>query len=308
MSSSFSADIPTWVPASAGLWLLTCTWVGWRRGIVRQTASLLGLLIAVFAGFWLSPLIAPVVPTLGLPTFLRPLLGGILVAITIATGISLLSHIIFKKTEDQGFGLIRLFYGFAGAGLGLVYGLAILGLAAWGVRFFGSFAEGLNKGANEATTKAKKQAFAEPAPLVSIKRTLETSFAGNVLEKLDPLPPTLYPRVQRIGQILTNPAAAERLLSDPSMEVFSKNAKILSLKSDPQLQEALRAGDVWAVLRNPKVQLAAADAQLLTTLRTVDLDKVLDRALATPVSGGLPANHTTEKTPAPRTGAGRAKP
>jgi hypothetical protein len=107
---------------------------------------------------------------------------------------------------------------------------------------------------------------------------------------------------------LTNPAAAERFLADPSMEVFSKNAKILSLRTDPQLQEALRGGDVWAVLRNPKVQLAAADAQLLTTLRTIDLDKALDRALATPVSGGLPANHANDKAPAPRTGSGRAKP
>lgn len=308
MSPSLSADIPTWVPASAGLWLLASTCVGWRRGIVRQTASLLGLVIAVFAGFWLSPLIAPIVPALGLPSFLKPLLGGIVVGVTIATGVSLLSHIIFKKTEDQGLGLIRLFYGFAGAGLGLIYGLAILGLAAWGVRFFGSFAEGLNKGANEANTKAKKHVLTEPPPLVSTKRMLEASLAGNVLEKLDPLPPHLYPRVQKVGQILTNPTAAERLLADPSMEVFSKNAKILSLRSDPSLQEALRAGDVWAVLRNPKVQLAAADAQLLTTLRTVDLDKVLDRALAPPVSGGLPLNPTTEKTTAPRTGSGRAKP
>lgn len=275
---------------------------------MRQAAALVGLALAVSAGVWLAPLISPIVPALGLPLFLKPLVGGIFVALVVAGGVSLLSQIIFRKTEDQGFGLIRLIYGFSGAGLGLLYGLAMLGLAAWGVRFFGSFAEGLNKGANEAITRGKKQAFAEPGPLVVLKRTLEESRTGSFLVKLDPLPPHLYPRAQKIGQILTHPAARDRFLADPSVEVLSKNAKILALKADPELQEAMREGDVWAVLRNPKVQLAAGDAQLLTTLRAIDLDKLLDNALAPPVSGGLPANRAVEKPPAQRMGAGRAKP
>jgi hypothetical protein len=93
------------------------------------------------------------------------------------------------------------------------------------------------------------------------------------------------------------------------MELLSKNAKLLALKSDPELQEALRAGNVWEILRNPKLRLAAADAQLLTQFRTVDLEKILDRALAAPVSGGLPPGASAEKVPsAARPASGRAKP
>jgi hypothetical protein len=259
-------------------------------------------------GFWLGPLIAPIIPSLGLPHFLRPLLGGVFVGILISIAVSLFSQIIFRKTEDQGFGVIRLFYGFTGAGLGLAYGLFVLALAAWGVRFFGSFAEGLVTGANAARTNPKKQPAVEPAPLVLINKALETSPAGTFLGMVDPLPPDMYPRLHKIGQIFTDQQAKERFLADPSVAAFSKSAKILSLKSDPELQEALHAGDVWAVLRNPKVQLAAADAQLLTALRTIDLDKALDHALATPVSGGPPQSPPSAKPAPPRSGTGRAKP
>ena len=310
MNVALSQEIPPWVPASAGIWLLASTWLGWRRGVVRQAASLIGLALAIAAGFWLGPLIEPIVPALGLPNFLRPLLGGCLVGVLIWGGVSTLSHIIFRKTEDQGFGLIRLFYGFSGAMLGLLSGLTVLALAAWGVRFFGSFAEGLHLGTKSATqAKGRPQLAAEPAPLVLLKKSIEDSAAGALLWKLDPLSPSVYPRVQKIGQVLTNPSARDRLLADPSMEALARNAKILALKSDPGLQEALRAGNVWEVLRHPKVQLAAADAQLLTQFRTIDLDKILDRALGvSSPNTSSPGTPPEKTTPAARQGASRLKP
>ncbi|RFC46169.1 MAG: Colicin V production protein [Verrucomicrobia bacterium] len=310
MNAAISQEIPPWVPLSAGVWLLTSTWLGWRRGVVRQAASLVGLALAIAAGFWLGPLIEPIVPALGLPNFLRPLLGGCLVGVLIWGGVSTLSHIIFRKTEDQGFGLIRLFYGFSGAVLGLLSGLTVLALAAWGVRFFGSFAEGLHQGTKSVIqAKGRPHLAAEPAPLVFLKKSIEDSAAGALLWKLDPLSPAVYPRIQKMGQVLTNPAARDRLLADPSMDALSRNAKILALKSDPELQEALRAGNVWEVLRHPKVQLAAADAQLLTQFRTIDLDKILDRALGVALPGTPPPGTPAEKaTPPTRQGGGRSKP
>lgn len=312
MNAAFSQEIPPWIPASAGIWLLTSTWLGWRRGVVRQAASLVGLALAVAAGFWLGPLIEPIVPALGLPNFLRPLLGGCLVGALIWGGVSTLSHIIFRRTEDQGFGLIRLFYGFSGAALGLLSGLTVLALAAWGVRFFGSFAEGLHQGtksAIQAKGKGRPHLAPEPAPLVFLKKSIEDSAAGALLWKLDPLSPGVYPRVQKMGQVLTNPIARDRLLADPSMDALARNAKILALKSDPDLQDALRAGNVWEVLRHPKVQLAAADAQLLTQFRTINLDNILDRALGFSPPGTPSPGAPAEKAPQPaQQGLGRSKP
>ncbi len=308
MTPSFSSDIPTWVPASAAIWLLASVWLGWKRGFVRQATSLAGLGLAVAAGFWIGPLIAPVVPAMGFASFMKPILGGCMIGFLAWGAVSIFSSIIFRKTEDQEFGLIRLLYGLSGAALGLLSGILVLIFGAWGVRFFGSFAEGLQKGTRVANQKIKPHAVPEPEPLVSLKKAIEESGAGSLMAWLDPLPQSLYPRLQKIGQVFANPAARDKFLTDPGMEVLSKNAKLLALKLDPELQQSLQSGDVWSVLRNPKVQVAASDALLLTTLRTIDLDKILDRALSTPVSGGVPATGPLEKTPPTRAGAMHSKP
>jgi hypothetical protein len=293
-----------------GVWLFGSLWLGWKRGIVRQAASLIGLALASAAGFWLGPLISPIIPALGLPSFLRPLLGGILLGLIVWAGVSVLATIVFRKTEDQGLGMIRLFYGVSGAALGLLTGLFVLALGGLGIRFFGTFAEGLHTGSSLSQRgKGRGKSSSESPPLVSLKKALEESAPGRILGNLDPLPDTIYPRLQKLGQILTNSTARERLLSDPSMEAVSKNPKLLALKNDAELQEAMQSGDVWAVFRNAKIQSAASDAQLLTALRTIDLDKALERALSTPVSGGLLTSpRSTEKIVAPHLGAGRSKP
>ncbi len=286
MTPTLPDAIPSWVPVCAGVWLLASTWRGWQRGLVRQAASLLGLAAAAVVGFWAGPILAPIVPAFGFPNFLRPILGGCAAGLVVWTGVNLVSSIVFRRTEDQSFGFIRLIYGMSGAVLGLLSGVALLGLAAWGVRFFGSFAEGLTKGETTALhARGKPATTTEPPALVAIKKVIEDSSVGVLLGRLDPLPPNLYPRMQKLGQVFTNPAAKERFLTDPEMESLGKNLKLQALKTDPELQQALHSGDVWAVLRNPKVQSAAADAQLLTALRTIDLDKLLDRAVY-PVSGG----------------------
>lgn len=310
MSSFPPSDIPSWVPASAGLWLLGSFWLGWRRGVVRQAASLLGLVLAVALGFWLGPLMAPIVPALGFPSFLRPLAGGILLGGIVWCGVSVISAIVFRKTDDQGLGMIRLFYGISGGLLGLVSGLLVLGLGALGIRFFGAFAEGLHAGSVQTQrAKGRPKATEDSPSLVSLRKTLEDSAPGKFLGRLDPLPPEVYPRLQKLGQVLTSTPARERLLSDPSMEAISRSPKLQALKNDLELQEAMHSGDLWAVLRNPRLQSAAADAQLLTALGAVDLDKALDRALNGPVSGGTPsANRPAERnSPAPAGGT-RSKP
>jgi len=312
MNPAFNSDIPSWVPACACLWLLGSLWVGWTRGLVRQAASLLGLVLATVIGFWLGPVISPVIPALGFPAFLRPAVGGLLLGLIIWGGVLLLSGIVFKKTDDQGFGMIRLAYGLSGAALGLLTGLIVLGIGAWGIRFFGTFAEGLQKGSVAGSRHKSRPQTVEFSPLVAIKKAVEESPPGQMLSRLDPLPEAVYARLQRMGQVFTNTTARERFIADPSMELLAKNTKLLALTADPELQEALHSGDLWALLRNHKVQSAASDAQLLTALRTVDLDRALERALSGPVSGGTISGSglvaPRSKTPPPRAGGNLSKP
>jgi len=284
MQSLLPADIPTWVPACAGFYLLASIWLGWRRGLVRQAASLIGILAGLVLGFTVGPFLAPAVPALGFPSFFKPVLSGGALGLFVWGAIMLLSSIVFRKTEEQDFGLIRIFYGMSGAALGLLSSLVVICVCAWGVRCFGSFAEGLHSPlANDHPIKTRNSLDQDTPPLVALKKAVENSPIGGFLNQFDPLPKNLYPRLQKVGQLLTNPKAKERFMADPILSPLSKNSKLLALQNDPELLDAIQSGDMWRVIRNPKILAAASDTQLLTALRTSELDAALDRALA---SGG----------------------
>ena len=274
-------DIPAWIPVCAVFWLLASAWRGWSRGLIRQAVSLAALLGAVAAGFYIGPILAPALPAIGFPRFLRPLVAGGLVAFLIWGTVTSMSAIVFRRTDEQGVGVVRAFYGLSGALLGLLSGLLLLSLGAWGVRIAGSLADGLQTGAQAKPHKKGQPppSAPDPSPLAALKKTVEESPLSAWITKVDPISPDWYPRLSKVGQALTSPAARERLLGDPAFEAVAKNPRLGALRDDPALQEALRSADLWTLLRSPKVQAAAADTQLLTALRLAEVDQALERAL-----------------------------
>jgi hypothetical protein len=293
-------DIPAWIPVCAVLWLLASTWRGWTRGLVRQAVALTALIGSVAAAFYIGPILAPALPAIGFPRFLRPLVAGCVVAVLIWGTVTSMSAIVFRKTDDQGVGVVRAFYGLGGAVLGLLSGLLLLGLGAWGVRLAGSLADGLQTGALTKPLKKGQPVSSapDPSPLAAMKKTVEESPFSAWITRVDPVSPDWYPRLSKIGQALSSQAARERLLADPSFEAVAKNPRLGALRDDPALQEALRSADLWALLRSPKVQAAAADTQLLTALRLAEVDLALERAL-----------HPQSRPPEPRPSESRrAKP
>ena len=287
MQSLLPADIPTWVPACAGFYLLASIWLGWRRGLVRQAASLIGILAGLALGFTVGPILAPAVPALGFPSFFKPAISGCALGLCVWGALMLLSSIVFRKTEEQDFGLIRILYGTSGAALGLLSAFVMICVGAWGVRCFGSFAEGLHASpTTDHRVKSRPTQDQDMPALVALKKAVEESPIGGFLNQFDPLPKNLYPRLQKVGQLLTSPKAKERFMADPILAPLSKNSKLLALQNDPELLDAIQSGDLWRVIRNPKILAAASDTQLLTALRTSELDAALDRALA--YGGAIP--------------------
>lgn len=293
-------DIPVWIPVCAVFWLLASAWRGWNRGLVRQAVSLVALMLALVAAFYTGPLLAPALPAIGFPRFLRPLVAGALIALLLWATLTSVSSIIFRRTSEQGFGMVRAVYGLGGAMLGLLSGLLLLGLAAWSVRLAGSLADGLQTGVQAKPPKKGLPApgVPDPSTLTSLKKTVEGSPVSAWISKVDPVSPEWYPRLSKIGQVLTNQGARDRLLADPAFEAVTRNPRLLALRDDPELQEALRSADLWALMRSPKVQAAAADTQLLTALRLREVDLALERALHAPNRSQEP------RAPEPR----RAKP
>ena len=294
-----SAEIPTWIYGCLAFWLLASMWVGWRNGVVRQIVSLAALGGAIVCGYHAGPYVAPLIPAFGFPVFLRPVFGGILIGTLIWIMAGVMSSIILRRTDDQDFGIIRFAYGFLGAILGLVSGLALIGLGAWGLRVSGSLAEGIqtgtkNKGHARAGTQnataQSQQSEQESGLLLLLKKELDASPLASAMKTLDPVSPKAYQRLAKIGQILGDKQATERLLALPTLQSVSKNPKLLALKDDPEFVAAVRSGNILDALKNPRLHAAASDTQILTTIGTLDVDKALDQALGpTPPPAPVPS-------------------
>jgi hypothetical protein len=301
-------DVPVWIYACAGLWLIFSVWRGWCLGIVRQAASLLSLAVAVVVAYWTGPVVGWVVPAIGYPAFLRPLAGGLLVGGMTWLLLTIFSAIIFRSTSDQGVGPIRLVYGGMGASLGLITGVSILALGAWGVRWVGSVAEGV-RGAAVASKKTsgtpvRASRAVEEDVWVVLKKSLDESTPGKWLKTVDPIPAEKYRLLSKIGRIAASPQALERFLAQPDLQPLLHNANMAALRSDTELREAILACDVWAVLQNPHVQAAARDSQILHVLRSLNVEKALNEALANPPPAGqspaLPPAAPEKKRASPR--------
>lgn len=273
------ADIPTWVLACSIFWLLGCLWLGWHRGVVRQAVAIGALCVAFYGAFHAGPMLAPLVPPIGFPVFVRPAVAGILAGAGIWIIIMVTSTILFKKTEEQSFGLIRWVYGAFGALFGLLFGVLVLGVIAWGIRLSGSFQEGVVRSLKTAPHKLRPELPESTQTLIDLKQFLDRTRASALLEKLDPLSPRFYSELEKAGQLLSSPEAIERLWNSPDMETITRHPKVIAVRNDAQIQGLLRSGNIMAALRHPRVQAACSDTSILTALGTVDLKKQVDLAL-----------------------------
>lgn len=293
------AEIPDWVLFCLVVWLLGCTWVGYKRGVVRQALAIAALALGWFGAFSLGPMLSPLVPALGFPVFARPIVSGVITGLAVWIVTMLLGAILFKKTSEQSFGIIRIIYGVSGAALGLVFGVSVLVMVAWGVRIFGSFHEGVQK----ATTRVGRRYGPEPDPSLSLKRIMDESSLSSFIQKIDPLKSDLYPRLEKAGQLLASPTALDRFLNAPEAFAFARHPKIQALRDDPQFLENLKNGDVLALLQNPRLQAAASDAQLMTAFNALNLEKLVDRSISKVEPP--PLKEPTPALPAPPPSSGK---
>jgi hypothetical protein len=72
-------------------------------------------MLALVAAFYAGPLLAPALPAIGFPRFLRPLVAGALIALLIWGTLTSVSSIVFRRTSEQGVGMVRAVYGLGGA-------------------------------------------------------------------------------------------------------------------------------------------------------------------------------------------------
>lgn len=269
---------------AAALFLLWEVWGGWRRGVIRSgihfCAFVFSGILGLMAGQATAFVVDKVFSGYGL-------MAGLLVGagVTLAVlGLSLLlGAILFKRTEHQPSGMVKLLYGLGGGVFGLLTGLVLI----WGgitiIRTFG-VAAGMAVGG-----RSPESAPAVVRGILTLKESLELGPAGKVVESVDVLPPETYDLLERVGRLASDQKAMMRFLDSPQVQEILQNPRMAALLQDPQVVEAAGQKNLLGLMRHPALLDAARDPSLQKQITEFDLKKALDYALATPQNPPSPA-------------------
>jgi hypothetical protein len=205
---------------------------------------------------------------------------------------------LFKPTAQQGSGPVRLVYGFAGAIVGLFFGLFLLWLTIASVRAVGALAEGQAESRSRAVAHDRQDPTShaldvrrhflsesdEGAPalarsLARLKNSLELGPLGGVLKNTDPISQRTYEILEKAGTVLSSPERAQKFLTFPGARELAEHPKIVALRSDPKIADLIAQGRFIDVLQNPRVIEAANDPTLAARIKKFNIQRALDYAM-----------------------------
>jgi hypothetical protein len=272
---------------------------GWRLGLMRQVTRLIALGAAYGAAFLGGSLCVPAArPFFKMPDPVLSILCGAILALVTYALVSGVGAILFKRTAQQDSGLVRLIYGFAGAILGLFFGVFLLWLTVASVRAVGALAEGQTRSrspvaahdAKDATSRAldvRRRFLSEsddgvPAlatSLARLKNSLELGLLGSVFKNTDPISHRTYETLEKAGSVLSDPERAQKFLTFPGARELAEHPKIVALRSDPEIADLIAERRFVDLLQNPRVIDAANDPVLAERVRKFNIQRALDYAL-----------------------------
>jgi len=265
----------------AGLLVLVQSIRGWRLGVALQLVNLVALALAYGAAIFSGGLVTPLVHRLGYPDLLMSVVaasifGGIVYLAVIGVG-----SILFRRTKEQGLGIVRLGYGAGGSALGLVGALAMVWLSVLGIRCLGTIAEAEVR---MARTPAARRAGMTAGPMVlglaQFKHSLDSGPTGAMLNGTDPVPQRIYLILKKMTEVVSSADSMQRFVTFPGTKVLSENPRIVALQKDPEIARQVVRRDFVGLLGNPKIVAAVNDPHVEELLKSFELEKALDYALA----------------------------
>ena len=271
---------------------------GWRLGLLRQLMRLAALVAAYAAAFFGGRLLVPMArPVLKMPDLILSALGSAMLAFVAYAVVSSIGAILFKRTGQQDSRSFQLIYGFAGAIVGLFFGLFAIWLVVVGVRAVGAVADAQVRtrpatvhAGSDATSHAlevrrhflgdgREQSAAFAASLARLKNSLELGRLGNAIKQTDPVSEKSYDTLAKIGAVISSPERAQRFLSFPGARELSEHPKIVALRNDPEISEMITQRRFLDLLRNQRIIDAANDPVLAERIKKFNLQRALDYAL-----------------------------
>jgi hypothetical protein len=282
-----SAHWQTALLLTAILFLLWQVRSGWRAGVVRSGIYAAGFLVSAFSAYSAAKIAAA--PFGGLDTS-SGLLAGVLVGAGLGfclfAAIALLAVALFKRTEHQGSGMLRILWGAGGAFLGLLLGSAILWGAFSIVSGSGPFSRSDIANSPERPPSTQRRIS---DGLLALGKSLELGSTGNFLESVEALPPDFYELVPQIAEVTSNQEMMLRLLEYPGIRRVLQNPKVADLMNDPEVVRAAKEKNILQLFNSTAIHAALADPALVEQLNKIDLRAALKFALESPSRSPAPS-------------------
>lgn len=261
-------------------------WLGLRLGAVRQSISLFGGIMAVWAGAKFGPKLMPLFAKFadGNPLLLlvAPTLILFLVIYLVFTclayvvGDKVYMYYKYKTIDEKRMAWERMNRN-AGLCVGIANGIwhfAMVGLFAyslgyWTLQLDGSSEDPNAQKAGSVTAYSSSAKPAAKAPgggggadtLIKVANPLRKALTGSGFERfiaaLDPFPDKFYDLADCVGIIYKNPTAARRFLSYPGTLGISEAPEFQAIVNDETFQK------LWASQPNLKALLTTAQSRAI---------------------------------------------
>jgi len=164
--------------------------------------------------------------------------------------------------------------------------LVTVWLSVMAIRFLGTVAQAeVNMAKTPAARREGLTASPMAVELAQFKRSLDSGPAGALLNGTDPMPQRFYLILEKMTQVVSNVDSMRRFVTYPGTRVLSENPRIVALQKDPEIARQVVRGNFVGLLGNPKIVAAVNDPDLEALVRSFELEKALDFALAGNASG-----------------------
>ena len=229
--------------------------VGYYQGAVRVAFSLVGLVIAAFAAFPLSPLVKPILNFGGVHhPFWKAVLAPVVVFVVIMILVKMAAHAVHQKLEYKyqykathgGQLQWERFNSRVGACLGLFNGFIYFLLLMLPIYGFGYAATQIISGGNDPAALRL---------LAQARQQLRATKFDRVVAGADPAPQSFYDAADIVGLIYKNPLLESRLTRYPSFLTLAEQPEFQALLNDVEFHELWQSGArVGDILKHPNVQ------------------------------------------------------
>jgi len=256
---------------------------GWRLGLMRQLVRVAAVAAAYAAFYFGGDLLVPLLrSSLKIPDIVISAVAGIILAVTVYGIIASLGAILFKRTAQQGSGVLRLVYGLSGALLGICFGAFFIWLLLVGIRSAGSIADAQVQAQSTLPHKVSPEpnldADSVMRLLARLKNSVELGRVGDLVKRTDAMPTGELQTLREMGTVLANPETVRKFLDSPGARELSEHPRIVALRNDPEIAEMLAERRLIELLRDPRIVDAMNDPSLAAQVKRFDLKKALDHA------------------------------